>query len=244
MKVGGYMKVTYIDHSGFSLDLGDVIFLFDYVKGELPYFHENKRIYVFSSHNHHDHFSPDIFALASKFSNIKFILSDDITIEKEVFPRYFTEEEIKNKIYFMGKDQSKQIDNLSIRTLGSTDAGVAFIVTYNYKSYYHAGDLNWWHWFGESSQYNENMERDFKKEIDKITDEKFEVAFLPLDPRQEDAYWWGFDYFMRNTNSKTAIPMHLWGKYSLSQKFLKEEVTKSYGSRIKIVLGNNQTFEL
>ena len=68
---------------------------------------------------------------------------------------------------------------------------MSFMVTYNDKTYYHAGDLNWWHWFGESNQYNENMEMAFKKEIDKITEEHFEIAFLPLDPRQEDAYWWG-----------------------------------------------------
>ena len=238
------MKVTYIDHSGFSLDLGDVAFLFDYVKGELPYFHESKRIYVFASHSHYDHFSSDVFQLAVKFPNIKFILSDDITIEKEILNNYFTEEEMKNKISFIGKDKSENIDEISIRTLGSTDAGVAFLVTYNYKTFYHAGDLNWWHWFGESDQYNENMEKDFKREIDKITEDNFEIAFLPLDPRQEDAYWWGFDYFMRNTNTKTAFPMHLWGKYRLSQKLLKEEIAKPYASRVKIILGNNQTFDL
>ncbi len=33
-----------------------------------------------------------------------------------------------------------------IRTLRSTDEGVAFVVHYAGKTIYHAGDLNWWHW--------------------------------------------------------------------------------------------------
>ena len=39
-----------------------------------------------------------------------------------------------------------------IRTLRSTDEGVAFVVHYAGKTIYHAGDLNWWHWEGEPDE--------------------------------------------------------------------------------------------
>ena len=41
-----------------------------------------------------------------------------------------------------------------IRTLKSTDEGVAFLVEAEGKSIYHAGDLNWWYWEGEPLSWN------------------------------------------------------------------------------------------
>lgn len=50
------MKVTYIHHSCFVVEIEDCIFVFDYYKGELPEFDKNKRIFFFVSHSHGDHF--------------------------------------------------------------------------------------------------------------------------------------------------------------------------------------------
>ena len=55
------MKITYIHHSSFSVELDNTILLFDYFKGNLPSFDKNKKLYVFSSHSHHDHFDESIF---------------------------------------------------------------------------------------------------------------------------------------------------------------------------------------
>lgn len=44
------MKVTYIHHSCFVVEIEDCIFVFDYYKGELPEFDKNKRIFFFVSH--------------------------------------------------------------------------------------------------------------------------------------------------------------------------------------------------
>ena len=40
---------------------------------------------------------------------------------------------------------------LVIRALPSTDEGVAFDIDYQGRRIYHAGDLNWWAWSGESA---------------------------------------------------------------------------------------------
>ena len=50
------MKITYIHHSSFCVELQNSILLFDYFKGELPKFDKAKKLYVFASHFHEDHF--------------------------------------------------------------------------------------------------------------------------------------------------------------------------------------------
>lgn len=49
------MKITYIHHSCFVIEIEDCIFIFDYYKGELPKFDKDKRIIFFVSHGHNDH---------------------------------------------------------------------------------------------------------------------------------------------------------------------------------------------
>ena len=57
------MKITYIGHSGFAVELAGCALLFDYYEGTLPAFNSEKPLYVFSSHAHRDHFNFDIFRL-------------------------------------------------------------------------------------------------------------------------------------------------------------------------------------
>lgn len=68
---------------------------------------------------------------------------------------------------------------------------------------YHAGDLNDWVWEGESEQYNKQMTGNYRHEIDLLNaylqendiNNMLDVAFLPLDPRQEQDYAKGMLYF-------------------------------------------------
>ena len=56
------MKVTYLAHSGFLVEMEEAYFLFDYYKGELPKIDREKEWYVFASHAHYDHFRKEIFS--------------------------------------------------------------------------------------------------------------------------------------------------------------------------------------
>ena len=76
------MKITYIHHSSFSVELDNTILLFDYFKGNLPSFDKNKKLYVFSSHSHHDHFDESIFNIEKTHPNVEYILSNDIKTTK------------------------------------------------------------------------------------------------------------------------------------------------------------------
>ena len=72
------MRITYIRHSAFLVEWEDIVCLFDYAEGELPEIDRDKRLCVFASHHHSDHFNPEIFTRFADYPRHTFILSDDI----------------------------------------------------------------------------------------------------------------------------------------------------------------------
>ena len=53
--------VNCIGHSGFTVESETHMLLFDYWKGGLPRLPAKKKLYVFVTHSHEDHFNPAIF---------------------------------------------------------------------------------------------------------------------------------------------------------------------------------------
>ena len=106
------MNVTYIQHSGFSVDFADMMLVFDYWMGEIT-IPEDKPVYVFVSHAHHDHFNEEIFEWERSGVDIRYILSDDINADPA-----------ENRI-LLGPDEFCDLGNIKIKTLRSTDEGVA-----------------------------------------------------------------------------------------------------------------------
>ena len=115
-----------------------------------------------------------------------------------------------------------EIGQLKVRTLKSTDVGVAFVVETEGKRIYHAGDLNWWHWTGESKYWNNNMAANYKNAINQIKGEHFDVAFVPVDPRLGTSYSLGIRYILENTHVDAVFPMHCWGQYEVCRKLQQE----------------------
>lgn len=241
------MNITYIYHSGFSVELENATLLFDYYKGQLPKFDPNKQIYVFSSHSHPDHFNKDIFDLANTYPKVTYILSSDI--EDLVNSKSIVDSISSKQIYYIKANEEKlflngklissitgdhigQDKSLKVKTLDSTDQGVAFLVSVDDKVIFHAGDLHWWTWSGETKQEYQDMTDRFFEEVAKISKVPIDVAFLPLDPRQEDRFYWGFDYYMQTCNINTAVPMHFWEDFSLITKFKNMEESEDYASKI------------
>lgn len=239
------MKITYIYHSCFSLELEDTIFLFDYYKGNLPNFDTNKKIYVFSSHKHYDHFNKDIFTLMKDYTNVSYILSSDIKMNEKYMDRVGLPEECRDKIQYLNKNQTYELSpTITVSTLTSTDEGVAFLIDYCGQLIYYAGDLNWWTWIGETQEEYEDMTRRFQNEINKLEGKKIVAAFLPLDPRQEDRFWWGFDYYMKKTDTLHAFPMHFWENPSVIEKLKNMDAAAEYKDRIEMVLKEGDVYEI
>lgn len=224
------MTVTYLYHSGFAVEFEDIMLIFDYYKGELPKTAKGKKLYVFASHYHKDHFQYKVFDWAKEF-DVVFILSKDIRTKGP-----------QGKTVKVKKRQEIQVDELLVKTLRSTDEGVAFLVTVRGITIYHAGDLNWWHWKEESPKYNEKMEKDYRKEIGTIEGEHIDFAFVPLDPRLEEAYGWGIDYFMRHTDTDYVFPMHLWGGYKTIARFMQDSLSEGYRDKIMRIARRQQSF--
>ena len=198
------------------------IYLFDYIGGNIDKaIKSDKKIYVMVSHIHDDHFSKIIFDIATKHDNVTYILSYDVVkkIKKNAILSKMTEQ--LNIIRVQAHEKYK-IDDIVVETLKSTDEGVAFIVSEKDGTIYHAGDLNWWHWEGEPKSWNRNMEVNFKREIDSMRGRKIDIAFIPLDPRQEDAYYLGMNYFIKNVGANEIYPMHFWGEPRIIDRYKSE----------------------
>lgn len=216
------MNVTYLKHSGFMVESRKYIYLFDYIDGNIDKaIKSDKKIYVMVSHVHEDHFSKIIFDIAAKHDNVTYILSYDVVkkIKKNAVLSKMTEQ--LNIIRVQAHEKYK-IDDIVVETLKSTDEGVAFIVSEKDGTIYHAGDLNWWHWEGEPKCWNRNMEVNFKREIDSMRGRKIDIAFIPLDPRQEDAYYLGMNYFIKNVGANEIYPMHFWGEPRIIDRYKSE----------------------
>lgn len=218
-------KVTYIDHSGFLLETETASFLFDYYKGTIPQIDPRKPFFVFVSHKHGDHYNPEIFELIGRCPDIQYILSKDIPVKWQVLKYKEQGISLEEHIHIMPKNIVQDISlpsgkMITIETLKSTDAGVAYLITDHGKLYYHAGDLNLWTWAGESKQYNNNMTSAYYKELEKLKNKKIDVAFVPLDPRQEKDAFSGMESFLQYTDSRSVFPMHFWGNYEIICRFL------------------------
>lgn len=208
------MKITFIFHSSFAVELEKSVLIFDYYgEGHLPKFPEGKQVYFLNSHGHQDHFRREILNLKEKYPNAEYILSRDIRFRKD---------EQKEWIHSVKPEAEYEIGDLHIRTIKSTDLGSAFVVDTEGKHIYHAGDLNWWHWEGEDKAWNNNMAANYRRAIDRLEGQVFDAAFVPLDPRLEDAYYWGMKYFLEHTEAGAVFPMHCWEDYTVCQKVRKQ----------------------
>ena len=237
------IKITYIKHSSFSVELEDSILIFDYYKGKLPAFSRSKKIYIFASHSHFDHYNACIFDVFDMYENVTYILSNDIAVkEKEISGLKIGKN--MDKLYFVKPNDTISIDDLSISTLKSTDEGVAFIINVNDISIYHAGDLNWWNWNGEPEVWNKNMEKNYKTEIEKIKGRFFKLAFIPLDGRLGDKYALGLDYFVKNTQSEYVFPMHCFGNYRVIKQLKEASFASDYIHSIMLIEEEGQNWIL
>ena len=217
------MQVTFLAHSGFLVELDTVCLLFDWWKGALPPLPE-KPLICFASHAHGDHFSPRIFDLDDAL-----VLSRDIPDP----PR---------GAYVMGWEEKLELPGITVETLRSTDEGVAFLVTADGKTIYHAGDLNWWHWEGEPDPWNPDMEAAFKSYSRPLKGRHIDLAMMLLDPRQGQAEDWGLLYLLANTQTDRVLPMHQWNDYSPTDRFLTAH--PEWADRIIPITGEGQTFSL
>lgn len=247
------MKITYIHHSGFLAELNSCYLLFDYIAppnmssgagNGFPALNQDKPVIVMASHRHGDHFSAAIFDIAEIHESTRYLLSYDIK-KKNV------QEEFLSRTDFIRYDETLSygaeqgfIEPITVETFKSTDEGVAFLVTVEGKTIYHAGDLNNWTWNGEPDSWNNNMQTNYRREIQKIMGRRIDVAFLPLDPRLQDKFYLGIDDFFKVVGAEVVFPMHLWGDFEAIRRLKDLTCTAKYRDRIIEINHDYESFTI
>ena len=215
--------VYYIYHSAFVIELEKSILIFDFYKfpndtkkEKEEFFNRfikrtDKKIYVFSTHSHSDHFNKEILTWLEMNENIKYILSDDIRIYKH-----------KN-FYFTKEDDSFELDNLKISTFGSTDLGSSFYINTENKNIFHSGDLHFWHWEDDTPEEEKSMYDAYIFQLERIKKlDRIDIAFVPVDPRLGVNTLEGVELFYKILKPKIIIPMHFSDDYSQMKNFIEK----------------------
>lgn len=211
-------KITYLFHSGFSVETAGHLLLFDYCPSlardpivTSEFLKSKESVYVFVSHSHSDHFDPAILQWAKNNSAITYVFSSDVPFDPS------------NINCHVMSPYERWVDRMiEIKTFGSTDAGLSFLVQVDGLSIFHAGDLNWWRWSGETQDEQDHAEKIFKEEMDKIAGQKIDIAFFPVDRRLEEYYSLGAEYFAAKLKPKLLIPMHFGRDFDATKVFAEK----------------------
>ena len=218
--MGRSLTVTYYHHSGFSIAWEKVLLVFDYWLGEQGDVPEDKRItpeflagfeeiYVFVSHEHADHLDPVVFEWRNDIPGIVYIVSFDMPVGT------------RGKRMAPG-DVMTLSENVTVKAFSSTDLGVSFLVDVAGVKFFHAGDLNFWHWREESTAREiEEADAAFRAAVEPIAKETVDVAFFPADPRLGLLFDAGANYFLLAVKPRLLIPMHFWGRGDIAIEFAR-----------------------
>lgn len=214
------MTLRYIFHSGFLVETERCILIFDYWMDPADvireYMHTAKRLYVFASHFHEDHFTKEIFRWKESIRNITFILSKDILKRRRA--------QKEDADVWMAKGAVWEDENLKVIATGSNDSGVSWIVEVDGKRLFHAGDLcNWYARFLSEDDVPEKVFSEEFGEINPIAEEKrflgelkdirkiadsFDLIMFPVDGRIGNGYTLGGRQFIERFKVGMFVPMH------------------------------------
>ena len=184
----------------------------------------------------------DILRMADQYKNIHYILSKDIRISPNFLKKHGIDPKVRERVTFVVPEKEYEIDDLKIRTLTSTDAGVAFYVTTNGVSLFHAGDLSDWKMEGAGELINGKMKRSYQHEIRKLSGKPINIAYVPADPRLGAYQFNGLDFFLKNTDAEFVFPMHMWQDYSGIRDYKKRITNLGMANRLIEIERENQVF--
>lgn len=203
------MQIFFLHHSAVCVVMDEALLVFDYFMGGLgdgmasgsisdDEIKSAKRVYVFVSHSHGDHFSRIIFDWTQINSNVTYLVDDTVS--------YTHESAVK-----MSRGETFDDGYLHAVEFGSTDIGGSFYVECEGKRLFHAGDLNYWHWRNEGdANYSRQMQLYFDREMKylRANVQDIDYAFFPVDKRQGSGFDEGADMFIELMKPKSFVPIH------------------------------------
>ena len=209
----GDARMWYMGHAGYAIQTRNNLLIFDYFPGgRLPnepalcngYIDPKEitgmNVTVFVSHEHGDHFAPEIFEWAGTVPNIRYVMG--CSAETEV------------PYDLVNPRQTADFDGIQVRTIESNDSGVGFLVEVDGLTIYHAGD-------------HANRLQDFSgpycAEIDWLaeTGTRPDIALMPVSGcgfGDQEAVRMGVNYALEKLQPSVFIPLH-----SLNNEYKYEE---------------------
>jgi L-ascorbate metabolism protein UlaG (beta-lactamase superfamily) len=239
------MKLYYIYHSGFAIVGERATVIVDFWEDSVDALHgivhdvllrQSNKIYVLSTHFHPDHFNKEVLDWQNIHPHITYILSKDILRHKRAAADDAT---------FLRKGEVYDDGLLKVKAYGSTDSGVSFRFDLEGKSFFHAGDLNNWHWKDESSpQEIKKAEGDYLGELKYICADihQVDVTMFPVDRRIGSDYSKGARQFLEKIKSAIFVPMHFSADYEGGNAFREE--AESLGARFMTITHRGECFNL
>jgi ankyrin repeat protein len=238
------LKVFYTGHSGWALQFKDKVIVIDYWQagvqnddasftngninpGELA----GKKVYVFATHDHSDHYDTTIFQWKKSVKDIKYIFGfhPDKTGDNK-------EKSYNGPTYtYINDNQTGMVDDIKVTTIKSNDTGQGFLLEVNGLKIFHPGD---------HALFNSDLEADFKKEIDFIAGQtsNIDIAFLPVtgcpSTWKKENIVQGFFYIIDKMNPAEVFPMHAFRREYALKEF--DEIAKQRNCNSKLFCVENK----
>jgi len=226
----GDALIWYLRHSGWAIKTKSAFLIFDYwdndrapdekllANGHIrPDELKDLPVYVFVSHEHGDHFDPQILEWRATIPNITYIFG--------------FEPQNSEGIVSLAPRAQQTIGPLAVTTIKSNDAGVGFAVQVDGLTIFHAGD--------HSNNKIEMTDNDFFPEIDFLAQKGIQpdIAFFlnmyGCGSSNPEAFQKGIFYAVEKLGIEAVLPMHGANKEWVYQNL----VTGAAENHVKVQVG-------
>ena len=155
------------------------------------------------------------------------------------------ETSVYRNIVFLDKLQVYEDSRLKVKAFGSTDAGGSFLVNVSGQRFFHAGDLNIWHWNEEVSKLEAaGYENSYLCQLELLAEnvDQLYLAMVPIDPRLGKDYMRCAEQFVNRISTDYFLPMHFGENYEKANAFSR--YAKLQNTKYLNVHKKGQSFEL
>jgi hypothetical protein len=128
-------------------------------------------------------------------------------------------------VVYLRKEEVYHDHGLKVKVFGSTDEGGSFLLEWNNRRIFHAGDLNNWHWNEEvGKEESLTYENNFLCELELLAEEsdRLDLVMFPIDPRLGKDYMRGASQFLSRIRVRYFLPMHFGEQYEKANRFAVE----------------------
>ncbi|USG99623.1 MBL fold metallo-hydrolase [Thermococcus argininiproducens] len=213
------IKIMYISHNCFVLDLREFVIVFDYSdfvvneEGDesIKNYLSNRDVIMLFSHAHRDHFSPSMVKFKDNARSFKCVASADIL---ESYPS------TRDICVLLKPHQTVAFDGLEIKAYPSSDAGCAYLIKYKGAIIYYGGDNADWRRSGMEEEVQRLILQVYRSSVEEIAAKVGEVDIAFADFCKVCHDFGGLSFLHEKLKPKLLVPMHFFGRIELFKEAL------------------------